>query len=89
MGGGNDFASESDYKRFHNSDANAHEDAEQAHFEADHAARNVISTIDNGGSKKDTINALLNYISVASQANAATIKADATTPESLRPYLTR
>jgi len=89
MGGGNNFASESDYKQFHNPDGNAHEDAEQAHYDAENAARNVVRTINKNGSTKDVINALLNYISVASQANAASLKADATTPEFMRPSLTR
>jgi len=87
MGGGNNFANESDYKQFHNPDANAHEDAEQAHREASRAGKNVISAIDNGGSTKDVTNALLSYISVAGQANAATTKADATTPEHENQYV--
>ena len=87
MGGGNNFVDGNDFEENHNPDANAHEDAGQAHILATQAARNVISTIDNNGSKSDIISALQNYISEASVANSASLKADSTTPKSMRPSL--
>ena len=85
MGGGNNFASESDYKQFHNDNANSHEDAQQAHYDAVQAASDVVKLLDKPSSTdKQITDALETLVSASSGALVASVKADKTTPVGIR-----
>ena len=84
MGGGNNFVDEADYAENHNDEANAHEDASSAHRQAAIAANNVVKNIDNNVDEATLVRSLDTYFAASLNAQAASEKADATTPEHLR-----